>query len=140
MGGGIGSKAVLRGTTVPRKFHRSFITFLLRQCVKIKIVECCGLMRDSVTGTALSTSKQTAEKLVGFVLLTVSICLLIFPCNHAVFNNICQNSEKLWFSSIIVQYSAKRYFQTQVVQTCHTKKQTVNIGMLGVIPSGVTIT
>ena len=105
MGGGIRSEAVLggavlRGTTVPRNFHRNLIRFLLRQCVKIIIVEWCGLIRDSVTGTALSTSKQTAEKRVGFVSLTVSICLLIFPCNHALFNNICQNSEKLWFSSI----------------------------------------
>ena len=53
----------------------SFITFVLRQSVKILIVTCGGLITDTVTGTAFSTSKPTAEKLVGCVSLTVSIWL-----------------------------------------------------------------
>ena len=56
-------------------FHSGLIIILFRQCVKIISVLRGGLMEDTVTGTALSTSKPTAEKLVGCVSLMVSICL-----------------------------------------------------------------
>ena len=55
-------------------FHSGLIIILFRQCVKIIIVIFGGLITDTVTGTAFSTSKKTAEKLVGSVSLMVSIC------------------------------------------------------------------
>ena len=86
----------------------SFITFVLRQSVKILIVTCGGLIRDFVTGTALSTSKQTAEKLVGFVSLMVSIWLhysiLMLLMPNATHAFLClPNLKKLFPLPYIIQ-------------------------------------
>ena len=63
-----------------------------------------GLITLTVTGTALSTSKPTAETPAGFVSLTVSICL-----HCSCFFILTKTWKSYGFSSITVQWSVKRY-------------------------------